>query len=289
MKSPWLAMALCIIVVGSPATAQLALPGAAAPDTAGAAAKAPSPNKPRKPPAPPASYAPPAATAVIGRSVLLNGASGEMQFSGRADALRIDRLTLLGEVISSPAQQCRIDVGGGGPIEVKSLGKPDGLLRFAADVPACPFEFDILDEAVLVPAQLGACVFKAADCQASPSGLWGPAGGALEKEAKLIERARARAEAAAAANYRTLEGRLNDPAKASELAREQSRFIADRQDICRNYARESVHNFCATRLTEARAAFLKARIDEASPAAITPDKPAPKHKHKPRPAPVPPT
>jgi hypothetical protein len=284
MKLPWLATALWVIFAAGPATAQLALPGATAPDAAPAEVKAP---RASKPPKAPAAYAPPAVAAVIGRPLLLNGASGELQISKADDALQIDRLTLLGEVISDPGQQCRIDVGGGA-IEIKSLGRPDGLLRFSAEIPACPFEFDVLDEAVLVPPQMAACVFKEADCQASPSGLWGPAGGVLEKDAKLIERARAHADAAAAANYRLLEARLSDPDKASALAQEQSRFTADREDICRNYARESVHNFCATRLTEARAAFLKARIDEAAPAAGA-AKSAPKHKRKPPQPPAPPT
>ena len=82
---------------------------------------------------------------------------------------------------------------------------------------------------------------------------------------------------------------MNDPAKSSALAKEQERFAADREDVCRNYAKESVHNFCATRLTEARAAFLKARFDEAAPAAGAKEKPAPKHRHKSSPAPAPPT
>jgi hypothetical protein len=266
-----------MFLIASQASAQLALPGAMAPDQAGTAAKVPKANKAPKAAA---AYAPPTAAAVIGRPLLLNGANGELQLSGRDDALRVDRLAMLGEVISNPTQQCRIDVGGGGPIEAKALGRPDGLLRYSVDLPACPFEFDVLDGAVLVPAQLRACVFKDADCQASPSGLWGPAGAALEKDAKTIERAGARAQAALLGAFRALDARLNDPAKSDDLARDQSRFSSDRQDICRAYARESVHNFCATRLNEARAAFLKARIDEAPPAA-GPSKAAPKHKRKP--------
>lgn len=276
-----LATVLCMIFAASPAAAQLALPGAVTPGPAGAVEKAPSAAKTPKPAA---VYAPPTVVAVVGRPLLLNGANGALQFSGSADALRIDRLTLFGEVISDPTQQCRIEVGGGGAIAAKAVGRPDGLLRFAVDIPACPFEFDVLDEAVLVPTQLQACVFKEADCQASPSGLWGPAGAALEPQAKQIERARAHAEAAAAANYRALNARLNDPAKANDLARDQSHFSSDRQDICRDYARESVHGFCATRLTEARAALLRARLDEISKAG-DPSKKPPARKRKPAPPP----
>jgi hypothetical protein len=297
MKRPWLAPALWLIFAVSPATAQFADPTEGPPrPPAPVEGKAPRPTaatdgKPHTPKVSktPAASATPAAAAVVGKPLLLNGATGELQLSGTEDALRIDRLTLLGEVISDPTQQCKIDVGGGGPIDVKSAGRPDGLLRYTAAIPICPFEFDVLEESVLVPPQIAACVFKEADCLASPSGLWGPAGGLLEKDAKLLERARLRAEAAVAANYRALNARLNDPTKAGALANEQSRFAADRQDICRNYAGESVHSFCATRLTEARAAFLKARFDEAAPATAAREKPAPKHRHKPTPSPAPPT
>jgi hypothetical protein len=248
-----------IFVVASPAGAQLALPGAVAPNPPGTVEKAPSLNKT---PRAAATFASPGVETVIGRTLLLNGANGALQFSGRSTALRIDRFAMLGEVISDSTQQCRIDVGGGAAIEIKSLGRPDGLLRFAADIPACPFEFDILDGAVLVPSQLRACIFTQADCQASPSGLWGPAGAGLGADAKAIEHARSRAEAALVANYRALDARLKDRAKAEELARDEARFSSDREETCRDYSRESEHSFCATRLTEARAAFLKARIDE---------------------------
>jgi len=81
-------------------------------------------------------------------------------------------------------------------------------------------------------------------------------------DVKAMEQARARAEAAMAANYRALDARLKDRAKADDLLREQNRFPSDRDDICRAYSHENMHNFCAIRLTEARAAFLKARTDE---------------------------
>ncbi|WP_158813574.1 hypothetical protein [Methylocapsa sp. S129] len=281
MKRPLAASALCMILAASPASAQLALPGAVAPNPAGTVEKV---SRPKRPPKVEAIYAPPGVETLVGRALLLNGASGQLQFSGRADALKIDRLTMLGEVISDSTRQCRIDVGGGTAIETRALGRPDGLLRFAVDIPACPFEFDVLDGAALVPPQLRACIFQEADCQASPSGLWGPAGASLATQAKPIEQARGRAEAVMVANYRALTTRLNDPAKANDLARDQSRFSSDRQETCRDYSRESAHSFCATRLTEARAAFLKARFDETSPVADKSQVPPPaRRKHKPKP------
>jgi hypothetical protein len=257
------------------------LPGATAPNPAGTVEKPSAPRKAAKA-AVAAVYTPPGVATIIGRPLLLNGATGQLMFSGRAEALRIDRLTIVGEVISDAKQQCRIDVGAGAPIDVKSLGHPDGLLRYSAEIPACPFEFDVLDGAVLVPAQLRACVFQAADCQASPSGLWGAAGTALLTTAKPIEHARALAEAAMTANYRALDARLVDRTKADDLARDQSRFSSDREETCRDYSHESAHSFCATRLTEARAAFLKARIDE-MPVQVAAKGPSPKpHKRKPK-------
>jgi hypothetical protein len=293
MKRPWLAPALWLIFAAPPALAQFDPPteGPRAPTPVGgdakpAKTKEPHHTRPGKPPAP---AEPATAAAIVGKPLLLNGATGEMQLSGTDEALRIDHLTLLGEVISDPSQQCKIDLGGAGPIDVKSDGRPDGVPRYSAAIPVCPFDFDVLEQSVFVPSQIAACVFKEADCQASPSGLWGPAGSLLEKDAKLLERARLRAEASVAGYYRALDARLNDTAKSSALAKEQERFAADREDICRNYAKESVHSFCATRLTEARAAFLKARFDEAAPTAGAKEKPAPKHKHKSPPAPAPPT
>jgi hypothetical protein len=248
-----------MILAASPAAAQLALPGGVAPNPAGTMVKAP---RPHKLPNVVVKYTSPNAMTVIGRELLLNGTNGALQFSGRPDALRIDRFTMLGEVISDSTQQCRIDVGGGASIETKILGRPDGLLRFSANIPACPFEFDILDGAVLVPVQLQACVFKDADCQANPSGLWGPDVASLVTDPKPIGRARSGAEAAMAANYRALDARLKDHTKADDLAREQNRFLSDREEICRAYSHENLHYFCTIRLTEARTAFLKARTDE---------------------------
>lgn len=149
--------------------------------------------------------------------MLLDGVHGVLRFFGQTDALQIQQFSMLGEVISDPAQQCRIDVVGETPIGAKNLGHPDGLQRFATEIPACPFEFDVLDGAVLAARQIQACVFKEADCQANPSGLWGPDGGSLDADAKLKKEARASAEAAMDANYRVLAARLNDQLRANTL------------------------------------------------------------------------
>ena len=227
------------------AQAQLALPGAAAPT------------------APDASVDGfvSVAAAVVGRPLRLNGVQGQLLFSSRAKGLRIDKFSLPGEVISDPSRKCLIEIVGKTAIETKSLGRPDGLERYEAEIPACPFSFDLLDGAVLVAPQNAACVFPAADCQASPSGLWGPDGADLEGDAKSIGRQRALAEAATAASLHTLETRFKGRPEAQVAAREQSDFAARRDDVCRDYEKEAAHGFCASRMAQARAALLKARID----------------------------
>jgi hypothetical protein len=145
------------------------------------------------------------------------------------------------------------------------------LERYEAEIPACPFSFDLLDGAVLVPAKNAECVFQAADCQASPSGLWGPDAASLESDAKSIERQRALAETAAAGFLHALEARLKGRPEAEDVAREQSDFIARRDDVCRDYDKESAHGYCASRMAQSRAALLKARIDALDRRPAAPD------------------
>ena len=57
---------------------------------------------------------------------------------------------------------------------------------------------------MLLARQVHACVFKEADCQANPSGLWGPDSASIVVDAKLKKQERASAVAAMDANYRAL-------------------------------------------------------------------------------------
>jgi hypothetical protein len=150
------------------AGAQIVLPGAAAPAGSGEPADARPARKPDKPEKSAADFSVGVA-AVVGRPLRLDGKRGRLLLSGHGKLVRIDKFSLPGEVISDPSQKCLIDIVGEAPIEAKNLGRPDGLARYQAEIPACPFSFDLLDGAVLVPAQSQACVFQAADCQASPS------------------------------------------------------------------------------------------------------------------------
>jgi hypothetical protein len=255
-------------LAASEARAQLVLPGAApaAPQdatsspakvrSAGAAKGAGAGAKSVKP------GAAPGVAGLAGRPLMLNGKSGLLQISGDDNAATIDKLQLAGESVSDSSQHCAVDIVGENPIQATSEGRPDGLERFEAAVPACPFSFDVLDGAALAPSQITACVFKAADCQTGPGGLWGPDGASLVGDAAKFAKERAEAEKAMAKTVRAIEGRAADSPEAADLIREQNGFAGQRDDICRDYAKESVHGYCALRLTEARTALLETRLNE---------------------------
>jgi len=264
------AVALAALASG-PARGQLALPGASlatpAPSKTDGEAK---PARRRHSHRVEAARLEANPAALIDKPLKLNGRNGELKLArGDDKALKIVKYVLLGEVVSNPAQQCRIDIVAAAPIEAVPQGEPDGLPRYSAAIPACPLGFDIVDGAVLVPAQTDACVFTAADCQASPSGLWGPDVAELDKDPKAISKLRASADRTIKASLRALERR--DRGAAASLGREQSDFSAARDDVCHDYVAESRLGFCASRLAQARAALLAKRVAEA---ADTP----PKHK-----------
>ncbi len=196
---------------------------------------------------------------------MLNGGAGLLQLSGQGQTLQVDKLSLAGEGVSDASQHCVVNIVGEKPIAATSDGRPDGLERYEVDVPACPFAFDVLDGAVLVPSQITACVFKAADCQTSPSGLWGPDGGSLDADVAAIGKRRTQAENATARALHELEELAKDNADAANLLKEQGGFAGERDDICRDYVKESAHGFCAASVTAAHAALLQARLAALSP------------------------
>ena len=277
----WIAGAALAASVGA-AQAQLDLSGAVPPTRPGATVGA-TPVEPVAPAKAPAEARKPdkadrstvdfsvSLASAVGQPLKLNGRDGELTLWGRDRALKIAKLTLAGEVISDPTQKCRIDIVGEQPIEAKSLGRPEGLARYEAEIPVCTFTFDVVEGAALVPAQSAACVFKAADCQASPGGLWGPDAASLVDEAKAIERARAHADDATARLLKTLQARFKGKPEADDLEREHDDLIARGQDICRDYDKESDHGFCASRMAQVRAAWLKTRADKLIHDAKAPD------------------
>ena len=268
--SHWrLSLLVCgLILAAAPAHAQVALPGAAPAAPAGTPAAAPKPKKATAGSTKTAKTAPlaaPGVETIDGRPLMLNGGTGLLQVSGSGKTLKVDKLRLPGESVSDPSQRCIVDIVGEKPIEATSEGRPDGLERYDVDVPACPFTFDVLDGAVLVPSQITACVFKAADCQTSPGGLWGPDGAELEKDAAAVGKQRTAAENAMAKALHALEERAKDNPETASLLQDQSAFPGARDDACRDYVKESAHGFCAASLTEARAALLEARLAALSP------------------------
>jgi hypothetical protein len=202
---------------------------------------------------------------LAGRTLMLNGKLGLLQISGDDKSITIDKLQLAGEGVSDSSQRCVVDIVGETPIEATNVGRPDGLERFEAKVPACPISFDVLDGAVLVPGQITACVFKAADCQTSPGGLWGPDGASLVGDAAKIVKERAAAEKAMGKAFHNIEDRAEGSPQAADLVRDQNGFAGQRDELCRDYAKESVHGYCGLRVTEARASLLQTRLDELGP------------------------
>ncbi len=268
--APLLFGLVSLALLHAPSSAQLMLPGAA-PSAPAEATDAPKPKKAHSagPPKPAKPVAAAGVASLIGRPLLLNGKSGLLQISGDDKSLTIDKLQLAGEGVTDSSQRCVVDIVGETPIEATNVGRPDGLERFEAKVPACPVAFDVLDGAVLVPAQITACVFKAADCQTTPGGLWGPDGASLVGDAAKIVKERTEAEKAMGKVLRSIEDRAADSPQAADLVREQKSFAGQRDELCRDYAKESVHGYCGLRVTEARAALLQTRLDELSPAAAS--------------------
>jgi hypothetical protein len=266
---------LSLAFSAAPSRAQLMLPGAApaAPEGQTAVSKPKSAHKASTGgKTSDAKFAKPAAAAgvasLVGRPLMLNGKSGLLQIADD-NAITVEKLQLAGEGVSDSSQRCVVDIVGETPIEATNVGRPDGLERFEAKVPACPIAFDVLDGAVLVPTQITACVFKAADCQTTPGGLWGPDGASLVGDAAKIVKERAEAERTMGKILHTIEDRAGDSTQAADVVRDQKGFAGQREELCRDYVKESIHGYCALRVTEARAALLRTRLDELGAAAAS--------------------
>jgi hypothetical protein len=275
MKHAGLAVVLVISLASAlPASGQLMLPGAVhAPQAEGtskiprASDDATSADAGQGRPKPARLQAPSEAT-LLGRDLARDGSLGVMAFRNRAaKGLEIASLSLAGEEIASPGMPCRVDVVSGTPIEVRFTGRSAaGLSRYAAEIVACPFSFEVLDGAVLVARDPKACAFEAAGCRVDPTGLWGPRGDTIdERQIKQWERARMLAETSMRAGFRALLASAGKDREAiKRIAGEQAGFSSERSVACSGYAGEDLHGFCALQLTEARAIALQARRGEAS-------------------------
>ena len=260
---PLLALLVGLLMPGL-ALAQMALPGAVAPAPEGTV-QTPQPARPR-----PKSVSPLLAPAQVppidglaGKTLSLNGGTSQVTFTPHDKDVDVSRLTLTGALISNARALCQIE-GPKTPIAVKPMGRPNGVDRVELDFPACPIAFDVLDGAVLVDRTQATCEFKQADCHIDIVGLWGPQSGDLGPDkAKGIEHARAQAETSVRTSYKALVASTKDRVAIAGYARDQAQFSSTREEICRDYVGEGRHGFCATKLTEARAAFLRAKLGDA--------------------------
>jgi hypothetical protein len=205
---------------------------------------------------------PPAAEAVIGKSLGLAGSRGALTVEKSGADLRLSHVTLVGDKISQPNQACEVAMGGDAPMTLKPLGAPDGVLRYELDSSACPLQFEILNGALRATSPSGACSFAQADCRVDGAGLWGPPGSSFgEAEVKTIERERSAAEKSVRAHFRSLLARLKKDKPAIQAAvKEQAGFSSQRAQTCRDYDRDDAQGFCSLRLTEARDFRLQTRL-----------------------------
>lgn len=252
-----------LVAMAAPALAQpLVLPGAQPPSSVG---------MPQRGGPPAAGRAAPRTVpeeAVVGRALQRNGSQGQLVVERLGKGALAARITMLGMTMSRPDEACAIEMGGDAPVPLTSLGRPAGSARYALAAPACPLVLEVLDGAVNVLGPAEGCAFQLADCRVDPHGLWGPEGTELAGRLKDIEQERGRAERGLHDTLRSLMARLQGT-ELNALAAEQAGFSSEREMVCRDYAGESTHGFCAARLTEARAADLAARL-----AALPPARPA---------------
>ncbi len=290
LRAPTQKFAVCFLTVllgASAARAQITLPGAAAPTEEGAVAtpveRAPHAGegkaaaKPRlrkhvgkavDPDERDAGSAiapkPPSEDGVLGKALYLDGSRSSVELDRAGGRLEVTKLTLTGDSITHSGESCRVEVSGM-PLRLDARDNDAGLHRYQADLPACPFVLDVLDGAILVTNQGGACELKAADCRSDPVGLWGVGASDLDmkdpKRAKEMLASRARIEKTVRADFRALYAKYKkDKPLRQYLVREQAGFSAHREEICRAYAQEADFGYCALRVTEARALTLGTQL-----------------------------
>ncbi len=268
------APALVSPAVVSPASAQpIQLPGAVPSAPAGAPVTppsgAPGGSLPSSlPGSGPSRQAPPpvraiADDAVVGQALLHQGRSGRFIMERRPGGFGV-RFTGDGFQINNLTEPCSVSFGDES-VPVESLGRPQGLPRFRLQAPICPIVFDVLPNAVLVLEPTQPCLITAAQCRLTPLGLWGPDGRGLVALARDIERDRVRAEEQVREGFRQLMQRGDNADERRNVAREQAGFSAEREQTCRDYAREANHGFCAAKINEARAASIRARLAAGEP------------------------
>lgn len=234
---------------------QPADPGAPAPGE-GAETRPSVPAQPRQP----VVLRVPAEDNVAGQDLLLNGLNGSLKIE-RSGSAYTAQMTLPGTKISQPTENCTVKLDGGKPMPLSAEGRAQGVSRFSTASAECPLRFEILDGSVLAtPLGSGsACTFTAADCETTPSGLWGPNAAALLPQAGEFDTARGVADKAVRDNYKIMTQRARG-GDVRPIVQEQAAFSSDREQACRTYAREGAHGYCHLRFTEARAIALATRL-----------------------------
>ena len=254
------------LVIPSVAHAQMQLPGALNGGSGTAPPKAGGGGgggvEPSHVPPKPIVVKPPSEETIAGRLLAHDGSKGAMTFDKAGDGLVLSKLALTGDKISAPTKACSLDVALSPPLAATASGRPSGAIRYDVPLKACPFSIDVLEGSVLVSTPTPACDFTAADCKVAMAGLWGPSPADItDKRAKELERQRVRIETTMRANFRVLlkrAGKDRDAIKA--IAGEQAGFSSAREMACRDYAKESVHGFCSTQITEARVLALLSKF-----------------------------
>lgn len=277
-----LAAGILLAWLGAAMAQPMQLPGAQPFNPAGAQQSAPSGSsapavaRPRAVPV----LRVPSEESILGRTLRRNGAFGEAVFEKTATGFGL-RLRAEGFQAANLTEPCAISFGDTA-VPVTPLGKPAGLARYKLEAAACPIVFDVLEGAMLVVEPAEPCVIEAAACRIDPRGVWGPDVRNLTARAKEIESERTRAETAVREGYRALSAKDDQ----RSIAREQAAFSSERAQICRDFQREGSLGFCAARITEARAASLRARLGlpESKAEASKPAAPKPIRRAPPPPA-----
>ncbi|MGY2050896.1 hypothetical protein [Methylobacterium sp. JK268] len=271
-----LVLALAVAALPAPAHAQnffeqlFGIGRAAKPQPAPHVAPPPAPMDAPPPqdvrPAPPPPPKPvvirvPGEDTVIGQDLQENGSAGTLRIERAAQGGLTARITLEGTKISQPTESCRVSLNKGAPVPLADQGRPSGVTRFASADPVCPLRMEILEGSVLVTplTEPDVCVFQAIDCATTPKGLWGPGPAALVPRAQEFDSARGAADRSVRENYKVMTQRARRE-DVRPIVAEQAAFSADREQMCRAYAREGVHGFCHLRVTEARVLSLATRL-----------------------------
>lgn len=184
-----------------------------------------------------------------------------MEFQRSAGETRLVKLTLAGDRLSRSGESCSVEAPAA-QLKLAPREGDAGVRRYQLDYADCPFSVDVLDGAVLVSTEKGACTITASDCRVDPNGLWGMGAAEFDpKNAKDMLNLRARVEKTIHADFRALydKNKKDRPLRAY-LVREQAGFSARRGEICRNYAQEADFGYCALRITEARALRLGTQL-----------------------------